>query len=281
MIDFGRILTMMCCANLDRIDDLYAAAANILINTRKNTLCVLMNTKEESEHSKIRESSLFALAKATKNEIHWSSYPESMSKAAMIESKIAQQFEWDYRPYWILNVDDDYMIPFKTLELLSKASFTKRNCDMIMYGQFDIINYRDHPDWSDRHWRLSELLDFVHQYGRRLLVHHLLDDDDIPNEPMFFDLPGQSTGSHMFSTTSYKNNVSLRAKMREWPKGQRGYDVVLCNEIGKVCWLVGSNAYHTDRTRKILDGKLWVKDTFRDDMKMDGTVSGRVPEKDL
>lgn len=288
MLLFNEVTTLMCCVGEKRIHDLYAAAFNILMNTTNNGMVICYNEPELSVEATERRGLLYAIADANKNELEWISFEKITSKASMIETALGAS---GFYRRWVMNVDDDYMIPAKTLEQIAyitcaDAQGEKKfeEFDMLMYGQFDIINYKNHSDWSSERVKYQDILPFIKEHGSRLLVHHLMDENDIPFPPHVMTLPGQSTGSHLFRTMAYIENMPLREKMLNWPKGKRGYDDMLCKEMGekgKIGWIVGSNSYHTDRTKKILDGELWKEDIFRDDQHLEGDSRGRKPETSL
>lgn len=282
MIDFSRINVMLCCFGNERVNDLYAAAFNILMNTKNTVMDIAYNTLELSEEALLRKSLLEALATHTGNKLTWINFDESVSKAQMI-SAILKTYDYiSVVPYtnkgtkWLLNVDDDYMIPYKTLKLFELASKVENpGVNNYVYGQFDIINYRDYEDWSAEKLELSDLFNFARENGLRCLPNHLM--KEIPDELITFAMPGQSTGAYMIDTSAIK--LSMLDVLDQWPKGKRGYDEFLCSAIGGVHWIYGSNSYHTDRTKAHVDGKVWKEDVFRNDLMMDGSVKGRLPSK--
>jgi hypothetical protein len=284
--DFSRIHVMLCSVGNERVHDLYAATFNILMNV-ENAVVTIAYNKEESfmdEAERTRKALLFALAKQTTNALLWINYPAEFSKAKMI----AQTFdEWQNRfgafrtmsendRCWYLNVDDDYMIPYKTLKLFELASKAdKPDTHLYVYGQFDIINYRDYEDWDDTKLGLEDMFEFVKVNGIRCLPNHLM--KEIPDQLITFKMPKQSTGAYM--ADMLRVNSDMFQVLNEWPKGKRGYDEFWCNAIGGVEWIFGSNSYHTDRTMAHVDGKIWHTDVFRDDLMLDGTVKGRQPSQ--
>ncbi len=275
MIDFDKIATTFYCANHDRIPDAYASIMNILINTKNNLVVLCLNTLIENSQTTERISLLEATAKVTYNDFVLLKFEEKISKAHMQEQCFAGPCYSSPNKTYYLSVDDDFLIPYKTLDLLAQAA-TKSEAELYIYGLFDVINYRDFQDWDDTKLALNDLFGFIRVNGMRCLINHLY--KDIPDELITFKIPGQSCGSYMVKASSYIGNVELRANMIVYPKFKRGYDVMLCNSFDKIEWIFGSNNYHTDRTKAHVDGTIWKQDAFRDDLMLDNSITGRPPK---
>lgn len=275
-IDFEDITTVFCCANNERVPDLYAAAFNVMMNTRNGEFIILMN-EPSTEKSQERFDMLFALANHTGNKFSLCEFEPTWSKAQMIETVL---FNTNRR--WHLNVDDDFMIPFGTLNLLSQARH-RTDASMFIYGLFDVINYRNYEDWSDTQLKEEDLFEFIAENGMRCLNNHLC--ADIPKDLKLYKIPGQSTGSYMVNVEKLSFlQPDIQKVLKEWPKGKRGYDDFLCRyaaECGPMYWIYGSNSFHTDLTRHHVDGKIWTQDVFRDDNMLGGETKGRIPVKEV
>jgi hypothetical protein len=285
-VNFERINVMYCCFGNSRVTDLYASVFNVLMNVEQAHITIAFNTIFPSEETKMRRSLLEAMARHTTNTLLWIEYPESFSKAQMIENVFEYWEKNNVLRDWYLNIDDDFMIPYKTLNLLTQASMNYIT-PIYIYGQFDIINYRQFADWDSTKINESDILQFVAKYGMRCLIHHLA--ETIPDHLITYKLPGASTGSYMINYGSITSII--KNKLKAWKKGVRGYDDYLCNavltnnfkdlDISKesVRWIYGSNSYHTDRTQEHIDGVIWTEDVIRDDLMLDGSKQGRPKSK--
>jgi hypothetical protein len=285
-LNFERIDVVMCCANNERFPDAYAAAFNILMNVSNARFKLCMN-EELNAANEQRAEMLKALGGHTHNEVTVLEFDPSFSKAKMISRVMFGsdlRSDVNSRP-WHLNVDDDFMIPYRTLSLIAQASFDEdRNSAMYIYGLFDVINFRDYEDWSAEKVTEEGLFTFIAKNGMRCLNNHLC--DSIPDEVIRYEIPGNSTGSYMFNRDLVWRNFpqSFLNILEDWPKGKRGYDDFLCKHmagLGKAYWMFGSNNFHTDLTRAHVDGKIWKEDVFRDDHMLGDTQKGRIPVKEV
>lgn len=261
MIDFSQIRTSLSCYSNSRIPDMYATALNILSNTTNNFLVVNINTKYLSDENLDRLAILLNLAKVTQNEVKVNTWPEEMSLAQMYyESFEDLDSQKNFRPYW-LSVDDDLFIPTQTLNILSKVSKLEKQRGLYLYGFYEVINYRGYKDWSPEIHYLRDIPRVIKEYGQKALLHRLF--KVVSEQPDIIPLlEGLHCGSFMFckgSLSPEKEKVILDT-LKVWPKGKRGVDKFICETVGNPYWIHGANAYHTDRTKKHIDNKMWTED---------------------
>lgn len=288
-VDFKNIQVVVCTVGDSRMLHWYSSIFNLLMNVKNICVTVLYNDEEMSKEALANREMLVSLAEVTGNRLVWLNFDKNLSKAQMIASlylnwRAAAAVEGgEYNRSWMLNVDDDYMIPYKTLKLLELAeragsAMSRSDAGRVntyVYGQFDVINKREYEDWDDKPLHLSDLFNFARDNGLRCMPNHLA--AEIPNELTSFKMPGQSTGAYMMRLSAFTREIS--SVLKEWPKGKRGYDEFLCSAVGNVEWIWGSNSFHTDATGAHVDGVIWKEDVFRDDLMMDGSSKGRIPSK--
>lgn len=285
-VNFSQINVVMCTVGDSRMMHWYSSIFNLLMNAKNIRINVAYNSLEMSPEALDAHSMLANLAKVTGNRLNWHQFSEDYSKAQMIAALLsAELYKQAMSRQWMLNVDDDYMIPYKTLKLLELAATNgsaqhfrgaSPQTNTYVYGQFDVINKREYQDWDATPLKISDLFNFARDNGLRCMPNHLA--AEIPNELITFKMPGQSTGAYMMRMTAITHEMGK--VLLEWPKGKRGYDEFLCNAVGNVEWIWGSNSFHTDATGAHVDGKIWKEDVFRDDLMLDGTVTGRLPSQE-
>lgn len=284
-VNFSQINVVMCTVGDSRMLHWYSSIFNLLMNAKNIRINVAYNSLEMSSEALDARIMLTNLAKVTSNKLNWHQFREDLSKAQMIASLLNPELykQAISRP-WMLNVDDDYMIPYKTLKLLELAAAigsaqhfrgSSPQTNTYVYGQFDVINKRDYQDWDATPLKISDLFNFARDNGLRCMPNHLA--AEIPNELITFKMPGQSTGAYMMRMTAFDHEIGK--VLLDWPKGKRGYDEFLCSAVGNVEWIWGSNSFHTDATGAHVDGVIWKEDVFRDDLMMDGSSKGRIPSK--
>lgn len=285
-VNFSQINVVMCTVGDSRMMHWYSSIFNLLMNAKNIRINVAYNSLEMSPEALDAHMMLANLAKVTGNRLNWHQFSEDYSKAQMIAALLsAELYKQAMSRQWMLNVDDDYMIPYKTLKLLELAATNgsaqhfrgaSPQTNTYVYGQFDVINKREYQDWDATPLKISDLFNFARDNGLRCMPNHLA--AEIPNELITFKMPGQSTGAYMMRMTAITHEMGK--VLLEWPKGKRGYDEFLCNAVGNVEWIWGSNSFHTDATGAHVDGKIWKEDVFRDDLMLDGTVTGRLPSQE-
>jgi hypothetical protein len=253
-VDFSRIVTSITCAGASRIHDMYATALNILINTTHNVLVLNYNDLEENQVVEDRLKMLVELGKHTNNEVEIQRFDSKVALAAMHASTI--ELGSSIREFW-LSIDDDVLIPYQTLNLLSKASYYNSR-DLFLYGFFEVQNFRNYADWNPKPYNLSDVGHIIEEHGEKHILHRLC--ARIPKFVMlkFFE-QDQHCGSFMVRLKKV-NEPQLLTKLKHWEKGIRGVDVYICRYVNNPSWIVGSNAFHTDCTRAHVDNVLWKKD---------------------
>lgn len=160
-------------------------------------------------------------------------------KAAWIE-KFYHQMEQNY----LLNIDDDMIYETEAFESLTYAINEDPVNSLFITTQFDVYNKRQHKDYDTITRKLSgenvEL--FSRQIGQRFIAHHLWTQNNIHwAEDSVFVMAMSSSWCAKMSELIDKG---ITKKMREFNRGERGYDIMIALELGGAKFVIPSMAYH-------------------------------------
>lgn len=283
MADFSKVACMVPTAGANRWTSAYAAITNILLNTKNNSVYICYNNEDVPENIYNDVDILRGLAVATSNVLEFLIFNENESKSQMM-MKVAS---WAERGKLLMNVDDDFLVPGYTFQLIKRALDEKDDA-VFIYGLMDVLNKRNHIDWDNTVYATdyNSIADLVRKWGKKILPHRIYASPTTPVSPITVEIPhdaflmhsdedlkrNHGAGSWIIPLQQLWAHPELCERLSRWDKRQKGEDVIIVNALGKrigVQWIVGSNSFHTDWNAKELDNPTWDNHLPFDDSALD------------
>lgn len=240
MIDFtGTNLHIVTVTGVNRAAQLLATLSSVMANVSGLTWHIHYDVPKALASN---IGVIKALADATGNTIHLTFDPpsdrQSVKSVAARKAKLIRPLPPDTK---ILNLDDDHVVPYVTLEIIRRMvrklepgkNFDK---SVVTCAAVDVANVHEYEDWSNQIRPVDTLIPFVRQYGSHSAAHQkwgpfqqtfkgqeaktvmLLRTDYISN--------GWIVPRHMFDLPAEDGRTILDT-MDLWEPGVRGYDCMM------------------------------------------------------
>ncbi len=143
---------------------------------------------------------------------------------------------------YLLNIDDDIIYETETLEGFIELT---NNPDLASFKlfistQFDVYNKRAHKDYDIfvREFSYEQINSFIKEKGERFIAHHIWESDKLD----IARCKAMSSSWCVKIESLFEYNII--EKMKEFEKGERGYDIMMCLELGEALFFVPSMGYH-------------------------------------
>lgn len=273
------------CSGASRLNNFYATVTNILINTRSTRVYFTINDDKletfEAFDKTLKE--LEGLASVTGNEFKGGFYPKEFSKSRMM----CHVLQYNPGIVYLMNVDDDVLIPAATLELIQRAVEFQQSrpphqqASVLMYGLMDAQNKRKHIDYDSNVYGPKDVEKIVLEWGKKVLPHRVWETPrslygaalKFP-EPDLMELEhdtflmrnkedlrrNHGAGSWIINAGHLLFNTKLLGVMQDWDKFMKGEDVILVKNlalVNKMYWICYSTAFHTDWNASELGNPTW------------------------
>jgi len=224
---------------------LFATMSAVLANARGVTWWVYLHHTEQHPETELID----ALAAVTGNEIRWEradvGWGVGQIKAHHLRRSIQQSS-------WLVNIDDDEIIPAATWQRIEQAAQTdpmdSEAPGLFTYTFFDVLGTRGYVDWDAQRRDPQDLLIFAKEKGIRSIAYHLWYPSNIKVRTDHV-----AGGSWILNTSRVTDE--LLAAMDQYGKGIRGYDLLFDLHLRPIVHLVGASAYHMGVMGPILAGE--------------------------
>lgn len=234
-LDFSDIMIMTPSIGKSRSVKLFATIMNVLSNV--TGVHWIIDIEQSVEKSIIDD--ILDLANVTGNMVDFAvREPVQQSVGRRKVDMINFWVNHKNKRNWLLNVDDDFILPYETLSIVYQAS---RHLSIKYFSlcQFDIRNIRGYADWDKIVRRPSDLKLFIEKNGIEKVNSHLWEAYD---SLVLENTVGISSGCFMMNR--HADIQSVIGILSEFEKGERLSDVAIAKIIGEGYILVGANVYH-------------------------------------
>ena len=264
------------CAGSHRLDMALSTLSALLCNLRNTTVFLTLNEPQVDDKYQSRVYDVASMGHLLGNSLVVLCYPTEFSKSAMMMHVVNTHISTDY----LVNVDDDVIVPASTLRLLESASekeFLRRRAadsvSVFIYGLMDVSNKRCHIDYESSVVLATtdSIKQLIDAWGKKILPHRVYEEvqglQTVELEPDTFlmhaavDLKrNHGAGSWMIHAGHLLRNPRLGKILASWDKRMKGEDVFLVKNLASfrgMKWIVGSNAFHLDWNGTELDNPTW------------------------
>lgn len=243
MISFaGYPLRFITVTGVGRKAELFATMVNILSNTTDIVWDVCFQYDSDTfEQLPI----LQAIAQSNNSVInvhhHNPGWSVGQSKAEVIKYLSLDSL--------IFNVDDDHIIPYKTLSMLQYA-LRKGFCEdhVVTCAAVDVLDIHGYEDWSNKPRSVAYLPEFISRFGIKSVAHQKWDTVNAEIIRTDYISNGWIMPVKYFHLVHEPSAAVVLDVMSTWKKGVRGYDcmiqeAVVGNGIG-IYLLLGAYIEH-------------------------------------
>ena len=221
--NFSRVLFHIPMGSPDDAMDGWAALNNVLANA--HNAGILVNVNFETPPFTDRQMKvLHIMAALNKNKLWFEYHDPNVSLAQMVAKTVPKGYDW------FLNHDCDLMFTSEAFSELSAHAIQRPGIPAI-YQFFDIANCRGYHDY-EQDWEFRD----ISEVGAREMAFRRsgYTKSQALSAPVW-------TGAFMVPLPF---RPGLWQRLREWPKGLRGYDKAVVESCKNHRLLQGAVAYH-------------------------------------
>lgn len=226
-----------------RETSLFATMSNILANVTNLNWVVAVQSNGDKVYT-FYTNILDRLAEINNNKIYWVIHPNNFSVARSV-AEVLNRHKPTEKHIWF--IDDDIIIPHKTIEILQQCLHNEHITTGCVY---DVKNVYGYNDWFEKPLSTKHYDQHLKEFGINSSAHQLWRNEIFLVRSDYISPTGRQVPLKYFTT-------EILDTLIDWPKGLRGFDLFLQQAFLRkgiqFYLIIGADMFHIGVEKKDLN----------------------------